>query len=106
VLKPPTATEEGHRPSARTPPPPSPVVASAAVRLGILATGRRIQPGDVVCAGEDSGMHSETKSADPRIQVLVRKRPLNAREGGDDIVEVTGKKVHLCATKRRVDLTE
>jgi kinesin family protein 2/24 len=41
-----------------------------------------------------------------RIQVIVRKRPLNDKEGGEDCLTCEADQVHVNATKLRVDLTE
>ena len=41
-----------------------------------------------------------------RIRVAVRKRPLNAQEGGEDCVNIEAPIVHVEARKLRVDLTE
>jgi hypothetical protein len=115
VLKPTTTEEE--RPSARTPPPGAPATNRTSPTRDALAKSSQL-PGTYGDGGdadtelgylsgdETDGKDQVKKSKLARIRVIVRKRPLNEREGGDDVVEVTDKKVHICATKLRVDLTE
>jgi kinesin family protein 2/24 len=121
----PVAADE--RPSARTPPPThaAPLSNRASARLpddgmsrsnghgsgsggGIPSTFAGDVPMDV-----DDGYMSEQQDEDSkekkkhnRIRVIVRKRPLNEKEGGEDCLIVENNAVNVNATKLRVDLTE
>uniref|UniRef100_A0A7S1QQ81 Kinesin-like protein n=1 Tax=Neobodo designis TaxID=312471 RepID=A0A7S1QQ81_NEODS len=118
VLK--SATTEEERPSARTPPPGAAPVSSTRTTSPArdpLAKSSHLPVGSHFgdandadnelgyLSGDDEAKEAKKRNAN-RIRVIVRKRPLNEREGGEDVVECQGKGIHLCATKLRVDLTE
>jgi hypothetical protein len=102
-------------PSARTPPPvPASTRSTIDEPLSRSAVPATYSPLPVMGDDTDQGGYaSEAQDDDPngrkkhnRIKVIVRKRPLNDREGGEDCVDCIGTDVLVNNTKLRVDLTE
>lgn len=103
---PPTIIEEKPEPSART---ALPTAAFAGADAPLMELNDDNDTAFEAVTEDEGGKGKRDNKRGNRINVLVRKRPLNEREtaGGDnDCVDVVGPAVHVNAMKLRVDLTE